>query len=98
MTGADVANVAVVVGLIVLAAVIYRAWLRPPVTTRVTVIPAELTEADEESRPVDGGSMAPQSLASGLLREKGRADKLAAVVAELTAANQACTCAGGDPE
>jgi hypothetical protein len=51
---------------------------------------------DEESRPVDGGSAAPQSLASGLLREKGRADKLAARLAELTAANQACTCAGGE--
>jgi hypothetical protein len=48
MTGADVANVAVVVGLIALAAVIYRAWLRPPVTTRVTVMPAALTAADEE--------------------------------------------------
>jgi hypothetical protein len=58
---------------------------------------ARRTQAtDEESRPVDGGSMAPQSLASGLLREKGRADKLAARLAEVTAANQACTCAGGE--
>jgi hypothetical protein len=48
MTGADVANVAVVVGLIALAAVIYRAWLRPPVTTRVTVMPAEFTAVEEE--------------------------------------------------
>jgi hypothetical protein len=45
---------------------------------------------------VDGGSAAPLSLASGLLREKGRADKLAARLAEVTAANQSCTCAGGE--
>jgi hypothetical protein len=50
MTGADVANVAVVVGLLVLAAVIYRAWLRPTETTRVTVMAAALTADDGCSR------------------------------------------------
>jgi chromosome segregation ATPase len=52
---------------------------------------------DEESRPVDGAPMAPRSLASELLRQKGRADVLAAELAVVTAANQACTC-GGEPE
>jgi hypothetical protein len=48
MTGANVANLAVVAGLFTLAFVIYRACLRPPTETRVTVMPAELTEADED--------------------------------------------------
>lgn len=57
---------------------------------------ARRTQAtDEDSRPVDEGSTAPRSLASELLREKGRANTLAARLAEVTAANQACVCAGG---
>jgi hypothetical protein len=48
MTGADVANLLCAAALFVLAAVVYRAWLRPPARTRVTVMPAELTPADDE--------------------------------------------------
>ncbi|MFD5814361.1 hypothetical protein [Streptomyces sp. NPDC127038] len=46
MTGANAANIAVAVGLIALAIAIYRARPR----TRVTVMPAELTPAEDESR------------------------------------------------
>jgi hypothetical protein len=52
---------------------------------------------DDDHRPIDGAPMAPRSLASELLRQKGRADVLAAELAVVTAANQACTC-GGEPE
>jgi hypothetical protein len=48
MTGADVANLLCAAALFVLAAVVYRAWLRPPARTRVTVMPAALTPADCE--------------------------------------------------
>lgn len=51
---------------------------------------------DDDHRPIDGAPMAPRSLASELLRQKGRADGLAAELAVVTAANQACTCAGGE--
>ncbi|MGW1533921.1 hypothetical protein [Streptomyces aureus] len=47
MTGADVANIAVVIGLFALAAVVYRVCFRPP-ATRITAMPAELTPAEEE--------------------------------------------------
>jgi hypothetical protein len=47
MTGADVANIAVVIGLLALAAVIYRTVLRAPTSTRITVVPAELAPDDE---------------------------------------------------
>ncbi|MEV6014680.1 hypothetical protein [Streptomyces sp. NPDC051997] len=58
---------------------------------------ARRTQApDEDSRPVDAGSTAPRSLASELLREKSRANTLAARLAEVTAANQACVCGGGE--
>jgi hypothetical protein len=46
MTGADAANLLCAAALFVLAAVVYRAWLRPPARTRVTVMPAELTPAE----------------------------------------------------
>jgi len=54
----------------------------------------QTTVVDEDHRPIDGGSVGPRSLASELLRQKGRADRLATTVEELTAANQACTCGG----
>jgi hypothetical protein len=44
----DVANLAVAVALIVAAAVVYLT-VRPPRQTRITVMPAELTPADEEA-------------------------------------------------
>ena len=52
---------------------------------------------DEESRPVDGGSLAPLSSSARLRREKAQNAALHKRLAEVTAANQACTC-GGDPE
>jgi chromosome segregation ATPase len=59
---------------------------------------ARAAEDKELARPVDGGSAGPLSSSARLRREKGRADKLAERLAEVTAANQACTCAGGDSE
>ena len=49
MTGADVANLLCAAALFVLAAVVYRAWFRSPVT-RVRVMPAALTPADDEQQ------------------------------------------------
>jgi len=53
MTGVDVANLLCAGALFVLAAVIYRAWLRPPTQTRVTVMPAEFTAVEDEEFLVD---------------------------------------------
>jgi hypothetical protein len=51
MTGTDVANVLCAAALIALVvAVVYRAWVRPPARTHVTVMPAELTPAEDCSR------------------------------------------------
>jgi hypothetical protein len=49
VTGTDVANLLCAVALIsAAAAAVYRAWVRPPARTRVTVMPAELTAVEDE--------------------------------------------------
>lgn len=51
---------------------------------------------DDDHRPVDGGSMAPRSLAAELLREREHSARLQKRLDEARAINEACTCAGGE--
>jgi hypothetical protein len=52
----------------------------------------------DAGRPVDGGSAAPLSSSAKLRRARAHAARLHERLAEVTAANQACTCAGGEQE
>lgn len=50
---------------------------------------------DWEARPIDGASAAPLSEAARLRRVQGQNTALHERLAEVTAANHACTCGGG---
>ena len=60
----------------------------------VAALTAELAELRDDGRHVDGGTVQPRTVSAEVLRERARADALAARLAEVTAANQACTCGG----
>lgn len=52
---------------------------------------------DDDRRPIDGATPGPISSSMRLRRAKAHASALHERLAEVTAANQACTCGAGDP-
>ncbi|WP_393075110.1 hypothetical protein [Streptomyces sp. LN704] len=55
-----------------------------------------LNEQRDKHRPIDGGSPQPIGATTRLRRAKAHAAALHERLAEVTAANQACTCGGGE--